>query len=61
LAAYQRFTRQKVNLSKSSVFFSKNASVGLKAEICQCLQGIEVCHSSRYFGLPLGIGKNKRK
>ncbi|CAA0826958.1 Unknown protein, partial [Striga hermonthica] len=43
------------------VFFSKNASVGLKAEICQCLQGIEVCHSSRYLGLPLGIGKNKRE
>ncbi|CAA0840003.1 Unknown protein, partial [Striga hermonthica] len=51
----------KVNLSKSSVFFSKNASVRLKAEICQCLQGIEVCHSSRYLGLPLGIGKNKRE
>ncbi|CAA0827224.1 Unknown protein, partial [Striga hermonthica] len=50
-----------VNLAKSSVFFSRNASVGLKAEICQSLQGIEVCHSSRYLGLPLGIGKSKKE
>ncbi|CAA0834064.1 Unknown protein, partial [Striga hermonthica] len=50
-----------VNLAKSSVFFSRNASVGLKAEICQCLIGIEVCHSSRYLGLPLRIGKSKKE
>ncbi|CAA0818874.1 Unknown protein, partial [Striga hermonthica] len=45
-----------VNLSKSSVFFSKSTSRDMQANICGIFQGIQVQKSTRYLGLPLGIG-----
>ncbi|CAA0840350.1 Unknown protein, partial [Striga hermonthica] len=50
-----------VNLNKSAIFFSRNTPEPLKLAICDALNGI-VCHkSSRYLGLPLGIGKSKKE
>ncbi|GER37118.1 RNA-directed DNA polymerase (reversetranscriptase)-related family protein [Striga asiatica] len=47
LHRYKLFTGQKVNLSKSSVFFSKNTNVNVRTEICQILDGIKVQTSTR--------------
>ncbi|CAA0834983.1 Unknown protein, partial [Striga hermonthica] len=55
LVAYQNFTGQKVNLLKSSVFFSRNACDEVKAAVCQVLNGTEVCNSTRYLGLSMGL------
>ncbi|CAA0805733.1 Unknown protein, partial [Striga hermonthica] len=51
----------RVNLSKSSVFFSRNASDGIKSEVCQVLNGIDICTSTRYLGLPMGLGRSKKE
>ncbi|GER38816.1 RNA-directed DNA polymerase (reversetranscriptase)-related family protein [Striga asiatica] len=51
---------QAVNLHKSNVFFSANTPDALKADICHILQGIVIAKSSKYLGLPLGIGRNKK-
>ncbi|GER31074.1 RNA-directed DNA polymerase-like protein [Striga asiatica] len=59
LKKYQEFTVQKVNLHKSSMFLSKNCSDGLKHRIYSLLEGVVVKRSSRYLGLPLGIGASK--
>ncbi|CAA0805858.1 Unknown protein, partial [Striga hermonthica] len=48
-----------INLSKSSIFFSKNTSNDSKDYICQLFGGIQVVRSSKYLGMPLGIGKSK--
>ncbi|CAA0842995.1 Unknown protein, partial [Striga hermonthica] len=50
-----------VNLRKSSIFFSKNVNVGMQEDICAILEGIRVHSSSRYLGLPRGIGKSKKE
>ncbi|CAA0832118.1 Unknown protein, partial [Striga hermonthica] len=49
----------KVNLSKSSIFFSVNTPQEIKSEICTTLMGITPQTSSTYLGLPLGIGRSK--
>ncbi|CAA0822945.1 Unknown protein, partial [Striga hermonthica] len=61
LQKYQLFTGQLVNLEKSSAFFSKNTPATTQHSICQVLNGITVHRSSRYLGMPLGIGKSKRE
>ncbi|CAA0823185.1 Unknown protein, partial [Striga hermonthica] len=61
LQKYQRFSGQKVNLYKSSMFLSKNCSEGLKNNICSILNGVVVKRSSKYLGLPLGIGASKKE
>ncbi|GER31799.1 ribonuclease H-like superfamily protein [Striga asiatica] len=45
---------QLVNLDKSSVFFSKNASEELQSDICYVLNVISRVKSSKYLSLPLG-------
>ncbi|GER41013.1 retrotransposon protein [Striga asiatica] len=59
LEKYKSFTGQPVNMMKSSVFFSKNTPDSVKRDIFHILQGITVHQSSRYLGLPLGIGRSK--
>ncbi|KAK6139531.1 hypothetical protein DH2020_026731 [Rehmannia glutinosa] len=60
LNAYKNFSGQLVNLDKSSIFFSKNVSVGDQSAICQCFGGINPQKFSRYLGLPLAIGRSKK-
>ncbi|CAA0840074.1 Unknown protein, partial [Striga hermonthica] len=52
---------QAVNLAKSAIFFSKNTPHHLQASICSALNGISSHRSTRYLGLPLGIGRAKRE
>ncbi|XP_060959275.1 uncharacterized protein LOC133030519 [Cannabis sativa] len=50
---------QKVNFSKSSVFFSCNTQPGVRALICQRMGIQEAGENSLYLGLPCIIGRNK--
>ncbi|CAA0810884.1 DNAse I-like superfamily protein, partial [Striga hermonthica] len=52
---------QAVNLQKSAIFFSRNTPQNLQSAICRTLNGITAHKSTRYLGLPLGIGKSKRE
>ncbi|CAA0828300.1 Unknown protein, partial [Striga hermonthica] len=49
----------RVNLDKSAIFFSRNTPEHLQLQICAIFQGITKHSSTRYLGLPLGIGKSK--
>ncbi|CAA0831791.1 Unknown protein, partial [Striga hermonthica] len=53
------FTGQKVNIQKSSAFFSKNTSLTAQNQVCAIMAGIQLHSSTRYLGLPLGIGRSK--
>ncbi|CAA0833358.1 DNAse I-like superfamily protein, partial [Striga hermonthica] len=57
---YKGFTGQKVNLHKSSMFLSRNCRPDMVCRISAILSGVVVKRSSRYLGLPLGIGAFKR-
>ncbi|CAA0833295.1 Unknown protein, partial [Striga hermonthica] len=61
LNRYRMFTGQTVNLVKSVIFFSRNTPEFLQRSICAALQGIQSHKSTRYLGLPLGIGKSKKE
>ncbi|CAA0830184.1 RNA-directed DNA polymerase (reverse transcriptase)-related family protein, partial [Striga hermonthica] len=52
---------QAINLHKSNIFFSANIPEPLKVDIFHIFQGIVLARSSRYLGLPLGIGRNKKQ
>ncbi|CAA0807102.1 Unknown protein, partial [Striga hermonthica] len=58
---YRLFTGQAVNMNKSAVFFSRNTPLTLQHSICSTLNGITAHRSTRYLGLPLGIGKSKKE
>ncbi|CAA0839547.1 Unknown protein, partial [Striga hermonthica] len=58
---YRLFTGQTVNLQKSAVFFSRNTSSHLRRSICNALNNIVSHRSTKYLGLPLGIGRSKGK
>ncbi|CAA0827103.1 Uncharacterized mitochondrial protein AtMg01250, partial [Striga hermonthica] len=61
LSRYQNFSGQKVNTAKSSIFFSKNTSAATQREVCAVFPGIQIQRSTRYLGMPLGIGKSKKE
>ncbi|CAA0832557.1 Unknown protein, partial [Striga hermonthica] len=61
LEQYRLFSGQAINLQKSAIFFSKNTPQRLRTSICAILNGITVHRSTRYLGLPLGIGRSKRE
>ncbi|CAA0831099.1 Unknown protein, partial [Striga hermonthica] len=61
LAKYGCESGQAVNFDKSSILFSKNTSEGTQAQICGILSSINRVKSSRYLGLPLGIGRSKKE
>lgn len=59
LEKYESSSEQKVNLEKSSIFFSKNTRTEVKKEICGILVGVRKQKCNKYLGLPLEIGKSK--
>ncbi|CAA0841284.1 Unknown protein, partial [Striga hermonthica] len=61
LSRYHNFSGQKVNTTKSSIFFSKNTNAATQREACAIFPRIQVQKSSRYLGMPLGIGKLKKE
>lgn len=59
LDIYEKASGQKVNKSKSSIFFSTNVIQYNRQLVCQELQMVEADEHSTYLGLPNVIGRNK--
>uniref|UniRef100_A0A803NJC2 RNase H type-1 domain-containing protein n=1 Tax=Cannabis sativa TaxID=3483 RepID=A0A803NJC2_CANSA len=60
LKDFEMASRQMVNFSKSSVFFSVNTQLADRKQICQKMGIIEADDSSLYLGLPCIISRNKK-
>lgn len=52
LQKFEHASGQKVNLLKSSVFFSSNVTSSVKRQLCQRLQMTEASGHTTYLGLP---------
>ena len=61
LEAYERASGQKINIEKSSIFFSRNVKEVHKRRVLAELQGMRQVLQSKYLGLPLVIGRSKRQ
>lgn len=59
LQTFENASGQKVNVLKSSVFFSSNVKTQEKAQLCSLLNMEEVGEDCRYLGLPNMIKKKK--
>ena len=60
LNLYEMASGQKVNRSKTSLFFSKNTLADLKHEIKVSLGVPEIMQYEKYLGLPSLVGKRKK-
>lgn len=59
LKIFEKAAGQKVNLDKSSVFFSKNTSIDIKSKVLSILEMRMADDRSLYLGLPNTVGRNK--
>lgn len=59
LNVFERVSGKKINMDKSSVFFSRNVNAMIKREVCEMLWFCEADNNSYYLGLPNIIGRNK--
>lgn len=59
LHTFEKSSGQQVNVDKSSVFFSRNASIDLKQELCSKLHFVEAGENNSYLDLPSLITRNK--
>jgi hypothetical protein len=61
LGKYEQASRQKINIQKTSVFFSCNTSLERRQEILQ-LSGLTETHRiDAYMGLPTFVGKSRNQ
>uniref|UniRef100_A0A803Q5E7 procollagen-proline 4-dioxygenase n=1 Tax=Cannabis sativa TaxID=3483 RepID=A0A803Q5E7_CANSA len=60
LRLFEEASGQKVNASKSSIFFSSNTDGSTRTQICSTLNMNEALEGSLYVGLPNIIGRNKK-
>lgn len=61
LDVYEKCSGQVINREKSSVLFSKNTKQQNKEKVKTILKFNKEGHSGKYLGLPVYIGKSKRK
>uniref|UniRef100_A0A803NYG4 Reverse transcriptase domain-containing protein n=1 Tax=Cannabis sativa TaxID=3483 RepID=A0A803NYG4_CANSA len=59
LHSFEMASGQKVNVTKSSIFFSPNTDQLLKNQICSTLEMTEADDQSMYLGLPSTMGRKK--
>jgi hypothetical protein len=59
LDTYCANSGQMVSLAKSSIFFSPNTNVLVRAEICETLHIVSEALSDKYLGLPALVGADK--
>jgi len=60
LGTYEEGSGQKLNLNKTSIFFSRNTSFERKQEILS-LSGLTKAHRiDKYLGLPSFVGKSRK-
>jgi len=50
---------QKVSEAKSSIFFSNNTEVSVKAEVCEVLNIMTESLNDKYLGLPMMVGVDR--
>ena len=61
LDKYERESGQKVNKSKTTIFFSKSTMEATKQEIMVALGLQEIEHFEKYLGLPSLVGRRKKE
>ena len=61
LNLYEAVSEQKINVDKSSIFFSNNTSPELKVEILEVMGLMQDSKHNKYLGLPSFIGKSKKE
>jgi hypothetical protein len=61
LQVYERASRQMINRDKSAILFSPNTTSVDKDEVRQALNIVQEVKSERYLGLPVSIGKSRKK
>lgn len=61
LELYEKLSRQAINMMKSTVNFSPNTTTDCRQQICNIMQVQETRLPGKYLGLPMHIGKNKRR
>lgn len=59
LNAIEKASGQKINVNKSSAFFSYNTEATIRAEICGILNFNEADGNTQYLGLQDTLGRNK--
>ena len=60
LDMYEGASGQKVNRSKTALFFSKHTLIEIKHDIKVALGVLEIMQYERYLGLPSFVGKGKK-
>ena len=60
LESYDRVSGQKMNMSKTALFFSKSTHADIKTSIKHALGVQEIMHYEKYLGLPSLVGKGKK-
>lgn len=60
LSIYEQCSGQRVNVHKSTIFFSTNTTVAAKEKVSQILNMQFSSNPERYLGLPNFIGKGKK-
>ena len=61
LQKYEDASGQKINIDKSSIFFSPNTTPEVKEEIFATLGPMQDSRHSKYLGLPSFIGRLKKQ
>ena len=61
LETYEGALGQKVNKSKTAIFFSKSTAEATKQEIKEALGIQEIAHFEQYLGLPSLVGRRKKE
>lgn len=61
LRRYEACLGQKVNLEKSTIFFSKNTNEEIKVSICCDLEGITEQRCNKYLGLLMTAGRSNKQ
>ena len=60
LRKYEMASRQKINSTKTTIFFSKNVPMTIKELIQNSLGVPEIKEYEKYLGLPAVVGRNKK-
>ena len=60
LNMYEGSSAQKVNRSKTSIFFSKSTSTKMRSSIKEALGVLKILQYDKYLGLPSLVGKGKK-
>ena len=61
LEAYEAESGQQLNKEKTSLFFNKNTKREVQDQVKQIFGAQVIQHHEKYLGLPLLVGKGKRK